>query len=163
RANEVMNLDVVNLGYRDLLYAGSLLQPDAKLKLEKSSLISANVKATRGSRGHPDPYGIKIVTGKTVRPPVPIAFIRFSDCAPDEEKDAVAKSGFVINGPLIAAKAALAEVRDKADVTVIVGYLKAQTVNKLAMQNADLDLIIAADERGIVFDPKQVNNALIVY
>jgi hypothetical protein len=75
----------------------------------------------------------------------------------------VAKSGFVIGDPLAAAKAALAEVRDKADVTAIVGFLKLPTANKLAMQNADLDLIIAAEERGIVFDPKQVNNALIVY
>jgi mono/diheme cytochrome c family protein len=75
----------------------------------------------------------------------------------------VSKSGFVINDPYAAAKAALAEVRDKADLTVIVGYLKLPTVNKLAMQNADLDLIIAADERGIVFDPKQINNTLIVY
>jgi hypothetical protein len=83
--------------------------------------------------------------------------------APDERKDLVAKSGFVIDDPLAAAKAALAEVRDKADVTVIVGYLKLLTINKLAMQNPDLDLIIAAEERGIVFDPKQVNNTMIVY
>src|SRR5262245_59873201 len=163
RANEVMNLDVVNLGYRDLLYAGSLLKSDANLKLEKSSLISANVKANGTNRVTPAPYVIKIVTGKRLAKPVRIAFIGLSDAAPDDHKDSVAKSAFVINDPLAAAKAALAEVRDKADVTAIVGYLKVQTVNKLAMQNADLDLIIAADERGIVFDPKQVNNALIVY
>jgi len=163
RANEAMNLDVVNLGYRDLLYAGSLLKSDAKLKLEKSSLISANVKAAGGSRVNPAPYVIKIVTGKRLPQPVRIAFIGLSDAAPDAHKDAVVKSGFVINDPLSAARQALAEVRDKADVTVIVGYLKLQTVNKLAMQNADLDLIIAAEDRGIVFDPKQVNNALVVY
>src|SRR5215831_10937224 len=67
RANEAMNLDVVNLGYRDLLYAGSLLKPDAKFKPEKSSLISANVKALNAGeadRARPAPYVIKIVTGK---------------------------------------------------------------------------------------------------
>lgn len=163
RANEAMNLDVVNLSYRDLLYASSLLSPDAKFKLEKSSLISANVKAADENRVNPAPYVIKIVTGKRLPRPVRIAFIGLSDAAPEQHKEAVAKSGFVINDPLAAAKAALAEVHDKADVTVIVGYLKMQTVNRLAMQNADLDLIIAADERGIVFDPKQVNNTLIVY
>lgn len=163
RANEAMNLDVVNLGYRDLLYAGSLLKTGAKLKLEKSSLISANVKTAGAGHANPAPYVIKIVTGKRLPNPVRIAFIGLSDAAPEEHKDAVAKSGFVINDPLAAAKSALAEVRDKADVTVIVGYLKMQTINKLAMQNADLDLIIAADERGIVFDPKQINNALVVY
>lgn len=163
RANEVMNLDVVNLGYRDLPYAGSLLKSDSKLKPEKSSLISANVKAAGANHVNPAPYVIKVVTGKRLPNPVRIAFIGLSDAAPEQHKDAVAKSGFVINDPLSAAKAALAEVRDKVDVTVIVGYLKMQTVNKLAMRNADLDLIIAADERGIVFDPKQVNNALVVY
>ncbi len=163
RANEAMNLDIVNLSYRDLPYAGSLLKPDAKLKPEKSTLISANVKATDASRGNPAPYVIKIVTGKRLPRPVRIAFIGVSDAAPEAYKDSVAKSGFVINDPLVAAKAALAEVRDQADVTVIVGFLKLQTANKLAMQNPDLDLVVAAEERGIVFDPKQVNNTLIVY
>ncbi|HEX5082978.1 MAG TPA: multiheme c-type cytochrome [Blastocatellia bacterium] len=166
RANEAMGLDVVNLGFRDLLYAGYLLKPDANLKPEKSSLISANVKPMNaGGADHvsPAPYVIKIVTGKRLPQPVRIAFIGLSDVAPDERKDQVAKSGFVIDDPLTAARAALDEVRDKADVTVIVGYLRLPTANKLAMRNPDLDLIIAAEERGIVFDPKQVNNTLIVY
>ncbi len=163
RANEAMNLEIVNLGYRDLLYADSLLKPDARLKPEKSSLISANIKAADANHVSPAPYVIKIVTGKRLPKPVRIAFIGLSDVAPDEYKDAVAKSGFAISDPLAAAKAALVEVRDKADVTAIVGFLKLQTANKLAMQNDDLDLVIAAEERGIVFDPQQVNNALIVY
>jgi cytochrome c554/c'-like protein len=172
RANEAMGLDIVNLGFHDLLYAGSLLKPEASPNPEKSSLISANVKSVNaGSTGNtggadraaPAPYVIKIVTGKRLPQPVRIAFIGLSDTAPDDRKDLLAKSGFVIDDPLAAAKAALEEVRDKADVTVIVGYLKLQTVNKLAMRNPDLDLIIAAEERGIVFDPKQVNNTLIVY
>lgn len=163
RANEVMNLEIVNLGYRDLPYASSLLKPDAKVKPEKSNLISANIKAVDSDRANPAPYVIKIITGKRLSKPVRIAFIGLSDMTPDEYKEAVAKSGFVINDPLAAAKAALAEVRDKADVTAIIGFLKLQTVNKLAMQNPDLDLIIAAEERGIVFDPRQINNALVVY
>src|SRR5499425_554172 len=56
RANEAMNLDVVNLGFRDLLYAGSLLKADAKLKPEKSALISANIKAAGEGRVNPAPY-----------------------------------------------------------------------------------------------------------
>lgn len=172
RANEAMGLDIVNLGFHDLLYAGSLLKHDAKLKPEKSFLISANIKSINAGnagdvgdadRAGPAPYVIKIVTGKRLPQPVRIAIIGLSDVAPDERKDQVTKSGFVIEDPLVAAKAALAEVRDKADVTVIVGYLNLRTANKLAMRNDDLDLIIAADERGIVFDPKQVNNTLVVY
>src|SRR5215467_785878 len=111
RANEAMGLDIVNLGFRDLLYAGSLLKADAKLKPEKSSLISANIKAMNAGdadRAMPAPYVIKIVTGKRLPQPVRIAFIGLSDVAPDERKDSVAKSGFVIEDPLAAAKAALA-------------------------------------------------------
>jgi 2',3'-cyclic-nucleotide 2'-phosphodiesterase (5'-nucleotidase family) len=163
RSNEVMNLDFVNLGYRDLLYANSLLKPGAGPRLEKTALISSNIKSVDSSRVNPAPYVIKTVTGKRLPQPVRIAFIGLSDVVPEEYKNDVTASGFVIDEPLAAAKAALAEVRDKADVTVIVGYLKLPTANKLAMQNPDLDLIIAAEERGIVFDPKQLNNTLIVY
>ncbi|MCI0336951.1 MAG: hypothetical protein L0226_05205 [Acidobacteria bacterium] len=163
RANELMSLDIVNLSYRDLPYAGSLLKPDAKLKPEKSALISANIKPADNTRISPAPYLIKVVTGKRLQKPVRIAFIGLSDIAPDNLKDAVAGSGFVIEDPLAAAKAALAEVRDKADVTVIVGFLSMPIVSKLARQNDDLDIIIVAEERGLVPDPRQVNNALIVY
>lgn len=167
RANEALGMDVVNLGYRDLRYAAGLFAPDgkldAKIKADKTALISANVKPIKAGTPSPAPYVIKVVTGKRLPRPVRIAFIGVSDIAPDPYKADVEASGFIINDPLAAAKAALAEVRDKADVTVVVGYLKLPTVNKLAMQNADLDLIINADERGLVPDPKQLNNALIVY
>lgn len=163
RANEIMNLEVVNLSYRDLRYAGVLLKPGADPKTEKSTLISANVKAADEKQVSPAPYVIKTVTGKRLQKPVRVAFIGLTEVAPDEYKEGVTAGGFVINHPLEAAKAALAEVRDKADLTVIVGYLSFPTVNKLARDNDDLDLIIVADERGLVPDPKQVNNALIVY
>ncbi|MBO0719178.1 MAG: hypothetical protein J2P41_00010 [Blastocatellia bacterium] len=165
RANEIINLDIVNLSYRDLPYASSFLAPDARLKPDKTTFISANIKPVEsgGKRIAPAPYVIKEVTGERLKRPVRIAFIGLSDQEPDDLKDEVARSGFVIKDPLAAAKAALAEVRDKADVTAIVGFLSLPTINKLARENDDLDLIIAADERGLVLEPKQVNNALIVY
>jgi len=46
---------------------------------------------------------------------------------------------------------------------VIVGYLKRSTVNRLAQQNDDLDIIINSDGTGITLDAMQVNNTLIVY
>ncbi|NOT61857.1 MAG: hypothetical protein HOP19_16710, partial [Acidobacteria bacterium] len=95
--------------------------------------------------------------------PVRIAFIGLSDLPPDDFKGQVSASGFMVEDPLAVAKKELAEVQDKADVTVIVGYLKRGTVNKLAQQNADLDLIINADGTGITLDPMQINNTLIMY
>ncbi len=163
RAHDLMNLEIVNLSYRDLPYAGGLLLPDAKIKPERSALISANVKVTDGTRENASPYIIKTVTGKRLPLPLRIAFIGLSDLPPDEFKGQVEASGFVIHDPLAAAKAALAEIYDKADVTVIVGYLKRSTAMKLAQQNSDLDLIINSDGSGITLDPQQINNTLIVY
>lgn len=167
RANEVMNLEIVNLSYRDLPYAGTLLQPDTATpehpKPEKSALLSANVKVTDNWRENPAPYLIKTVTGRRLKLPVRIAFIGLSDLPPENFKERVAANGFVINDPLAAAKHALAEVHDKADITVIVGYLKRSTVSKLAQQNDDLDLIINSDGSGVTLDPLEINNTLIVY
>ncbi|QQS46086.1 MAG: hypothetical protein IPM66_19550 [Acidobacteriota bacterium] len=163
RANEAMNLDLVNLSWLDLPYAGRLLGPDAQLKPEKSTLISSNIKAADGSRVSPAPWVIKVVTGRRLTRPVRIAFIGVSDRAPEDRAGEVARSGFVIEDPLASVKAALAEVHDKADVTVVVGFLSLPMVNRLARQNDDLDIIINSEERGLVPDPRQINNALVVY
>jgi hypothetical protein len=164
RANEQMNLEVVNLSYRDLRYASGLLRPEAKLKPEKTAFISANIKSTDAARVNPAPYVIKTVTSKRLQKPVRIAFIGVSDAPPNSLKEAVTASGFTIEDPLEAVKKALAEVRDKADVTVVIGYLNFRrgTAKKIAQQNDDLDLIIVADENG-GGETEEVNNALIMH
>ena len=105
------------------------------------------------------------MTAPRLKQPVRIAFIGLTDLPQtDEDKKNVAASGLTIEDPLAAAKAALAEVRDKADVTVILGYLKMTTTSdRVAAQNEDLDVIISSDGRGLVPDPKQVNNALVLF
>ncbi|MEP7270848.1 MAG: hypothetical protein ABI882_05060, partial [Acidobacteriota bacterium] len=108
RANEAMPLSIVNLSYRDLRYAAGLLGPEAKLKPEKSALISANVRTSEASRTNPAPYKIVTATSRRLKLPVRIAFIGLSDIAPDEYKDGVGASGFVIEDPLAAAK----DIRD---------------------------------------------------
>ena len=163
RADDVLGLDVLNLSYKDIDYAASFLKPDATLKPGKSAVISSNIRAVDGAHLSPEPYVIRIVTGKRLARPVRIAFIGVSDTAPDEMKDRVAASGFVINDPFESVKAALAEVADKADVNVVVSFLSLPRVNKLARLNDDIDVIINSDETGLVPDPGQVNNALIVF
>lgn len=163
RANEIMPLSVANLSYRDLRYARGLFQPDAALKPQKSTLVSANIRSADSTRPDPLRYTIVTAESKRLKRPVRVAFIGLSDIAPEEYSAGVKASGYVIEDPLVAAKTALAEVRDKADVTVIVGYLRMTTANKLANQNDDIDVIIASDGRGLVPDPKQVNNALVVF
>lgn len=160
RANEQMEMAVVNVSHRDVKYAQRLYAPTAALKPEKTSLISANIKSTIANIA---PYTIKTLTAKRLTKPVRIAFIGLSEPPPDDKKDAIAKQGFAFADPLETAKATLAELKDKADLNVIVGYFKPGTANKLATQNSDLDLIISYDERGFVHDPKEVNNALILY
>ena len=163
RANEQMPLDAVNLSYRDLAYATTLLGPVTTTAGSKSQLISANIKPTTDVHRAPLPYVIKTLEGKRLKSPLRIAFVGLTDIPPDDQRAKLSASGFTIEDPIEAAKTVLAEVADKADVTVIVGYLKMTTANRIAAQNADLDVIIASDGRGLIPDPKQVNNALIVY
>ena len=161
KASAAIGMGVVNLSYRDLRYAGQLLS-DGK-QTAQSPLISANVKPAPGStRQAPAPYIIKTMTGKRLPKPVRIAFIGVTQPAPDDQKTAVEAAGFVIEDPAEAVKKALAEVKDKVDVTAVVGYFRPAFANRLAMQNEDLDLIIGADGSGLVPDPKQVGNALIM-
>ncbi len=160
RANEQMDLAVVNLSYRDLQYAQRLFDPNAPLRPEKAALVSANIKIPNADIA---PYTIKTLSAKRLKKPVRIAFIGLSELPPDDKKAALAKHGFTLADPLETAKQTLAEVKDKADINIIVGYFKPGTANKLATQNSEVDLIIAYDERGFVHDPKQVNNTLILY
>jgi Cytochrome c554 and c-prime len=163
RANEQMPLEMVNLSYRDLPYASKLLVPVTTSKGSKSQLISANIKASNDLHREPLPYFIKTLEAKRLKSPLKIAFIGLTDIPPDDQRAKLSAMGFTIEDPIAAAKTVLTEVADKVDVTVIVGYLKMTTANKIAAQNNDLDVIIASDGRGLIPDPKQVNNALIVY
>lgn len=160
RANEQMEMAVVNLAHRDLKYAERLFDAKAALKPEKATLLSANIKKPGLTIA---PYTIKTAIAKRLKKPLRIAFIGLSELPPDNKKEAFAKQGFTFADPLETAKATLAEIGDQADVNIIVGYFKPGTANKLAMQNNDVDLIIAYDERGFVHEPKQVNNALVLY
>jgi hypothetical protein len=163
RADEQMNMEVSNLSYRDLPYLKVLLRPGAEIVPSKTTLISANIRPVDASWTQPAPYVIKTLTAKRLARPLRIAFIGLTDRIPDELKDSAGVTGFTIDEPAETAKKILAAVHDKADVTVVLGYFKLATANKLALQNEDLDIIIAADGRGLVPDPKQVNNTLIVY
>src|SRR5436189_6424849 len=107
RANEQMDLAVVNLAHRDLKYAERLFAANAALKTEKSTLISANIKKANLNIA---PYTIKTVTAKRLKKPLRIAFIGLSELPPDEKKDAFAKQGFTFDDPLETAKNTLAEI-----------------------------------------------------
>lgn len=163
RASDAMGLDIVNLSYRDIPYAASFLGAGAGLGPLKSQVISSNIRATGGDRVSPAPYAIRIVTGKRLPGPVRIAFIGVSDLPPDEMKDRVSAAGFAVADPLESVRAALDEVRDRADINIVVGFLSLPMVNRLARLNEDIDVIINSDESGLVPDPRQVNNALIVF
>lgn len=164
KANEVMNLSLASLAYHDLRYASRLFSDSTTLKPEKSALISANVKPVAGSGlAAPAPYVIRTITSKRLPQPVSIAFIGITQPAPDAQQAAITAAGFTIADPYEAVKKTLAEVKDKVDVTAVIGYFGPPVAYRLAMQNEDLDLILGADGSGLVPDPKQVKNALIMF
>ncbi|MFN0119683.1 MAG: multiheme c-type cytochrome [Blastocatellia bacterium] len=157
RANESVALDVVNLSHRDLGYMGAKGLPGAG----PTSYLSANIKGMKA--GNPAPWVIKTITGKRLPRPVTIAFIGVSQTAPDEQKPALDAAGLSIGDPVEAVRQALAEVRDKADLIAVAGYFRFPFANRLAMQVPGLDLILGADGSGLVPDPKQVGDALVMF
>src|SRR4029453_12751679 len=132
RADEQMNLEVSNLSFRDLPYLKVLLRPGAEIVPAKTSIISPNIHPVNSTWTQPVPYVIKTVTAKRLARPLRIAFIGLSDRIPDELRDFAGVTGFTIDDPAEAAKKTLAAVHDKADVTVVLGYIKLATANKLA-------------------------------
>lgn len=146
-----VNFDIVNLSYHDISYAKSLLI-DSRQRLN-TKLISSNFKFAPEFIA---PYVIKEVSGNRLKKPVRIAFIGVTEPAPTDNKD------ITIADPLESVKAAITEVSEKADLTVVLGYLSLPTAGRIAAANDDLDLIISSDDRGLITDPREINNALLI-
>ena len=118
-------------------------------------MISANIKPANDAASKSIALRHQDLQAKRLKVPLKIAFIGLTDVPPDDQTRSAPPSGFTIEDPIATARTVIAEVADKADITVIVGYLKMTTANRIAAQNDDLDVIIASDGRGLVPDPSR--------
>jgi 2',3'-cyclic-nucleotide 2'-phosphodiesterase (5'-nucleotidase family) len=165
KAFSKFKLDVANLSYRDLRFAGMMLSKDKFEERVKETpfaaeMISANIIPAKDLdiAVAPKPYVIREVNTKRFPNNIlKIGFIGLTVPAPGE------KTGFVVEEPLQKIKQILPEVRKQADIVVVLAYSHLEEVQKLAKENQDIDLIIAANFTPTPPPPQREGKTIIVY
>jgi 2',3'-cyclic-nucleotide 2'-phosphodiesterase (5'-nucleotidase family) len=163
--------DVANISFNDLPYVAELFKTDGYDKRVEqfpfiTHLISANVEPLDDSRKAPSPYLIREVTlkravaGKKLR----VAFIGLTEGKPTgmNERQSV-YAGYRINDPFDTARRIIPEVRQKADLVVVLAYMPQDMVQRLASEIPDIDTIIAARQLSQMNDPEHFGRATITY
>jgi len=156
--------DVINLGRDDMLRARKLFAREGLSERVQAlpmikSVISAN--CVFGPDAAPPPaYTIKEVGGPRIfngKKKLKIGFIGVAGPhAPgDGLRDATVRDMFE------ATTKAVIKARKECDVLVLIAHCELEPALKLAEQNLDLDIVIAADSGGI-YNPRQVGNTLVV-
>jgi 2',3'-cyclic-nucleotide 2'-phosphodiesterase (5'-nucleotidase family) len=163
RALSRWNLDVVNLGRFDLLYAQKLLAREGLAARTAELPVIKNLISANGVFGPeaapPAPYIIKEVRGPRIKNRtgrLRVGFIGLAEpIKPAEGRDATVADIFQ------AARRVVPQVRKKCDLLVIVAHSTHQTALRLATENPEADVVIAGNAEA-VYKPRQVGNTLVV-
>jgi 2',3'-cyclic-nucleotide 2'-phosphodiesterase (5'-nucleotidase family) len=157
-------VDVINLGREDLSYAKILLTQEGlndrikRLPMIKN-LISAN--AVFGpSFAAPPAYTIKEVAGPRIhdgKKKLKIGFVGVA--APNNPGDGMRDA--TVRNMFEAATRAVLKARKECDLLVIIAHCELDQALKLAAENLDADVVIAADSGGL-YNPRRVGNTLVV-
>lgn len=156
--------DVVNLGRDDLAYAGKLLKRDGLSERAKTLPMIKNLISANGVFGPeaapPAPYTIKEVAGPRIyggKKKLKIGFVGVAQPTNPGQglKDATVTDMFE------AATRAVLKARKECDVLVIVAHCDLASALRLASENLEADVVIAADSGG-VYNPRRVGNTLVV-
>lgn len=157
-------IDVINLSRDDLIYARKLLRKEgfeerlAKFPMIRN-LISAN-GAFSGEEMKPAAYSIKELSGPRIhggKRKLKIGFVGLTEPnAPvDGTMDATVRNMFQ------AATPAVLKARRECDLLILVAHCDLEPALKLAAENLEADVIIAADAAGF-YKPRQVANTMVV-
>lgn len=164
RAFSRFPLDVINLGRTDLSYAKQLLSRDGlsertqRLPLIKN-LISANGVFGPGAVP-PPPYLIKEIEGPRIyggKKKLKVGFVGVA--APSSPGGGIIDA--TVTNIFEATTRAVLKARNECDVLVIVAHCDMASAVKIASENLEADVVIAADSGGI-YNPKRVGNTLVV-
>jgi len=164
RALSRFPLDVINLGRDDLRLAQKLLLRDGlservqRLPMIKS-LVSANGVFSPES-APPAPYVIKEVAGPRIyggKKKIKIGFIGVA--APTKPGDGTIDA--TVTPMFEATTKAVLKARAECDVLVIVAHCDLESALKIASENLEADVVIAADSGGI-YNPRRVGNTMVV-
>lgn len=157
-------VDVINLGFDDSPYARTLLAREGLEERARTlpmirNMISANLTLGPDAATVPG-YTIKAVSGPRIyggKRKIKIGFVGLA-AAP---RSAVEANDRAIAKLVQAGTPSVIKARRECDVLVIVAHCELEPALKIAAQNLDADVVIAADAGG-VFKPRQVGNTLVV-
>jgi len=156
--------DVINLSRDDLLYAQKLLARDGLTERIQRLPMIKNIISANGILGPeaapPPPYAIKEVSGPRIyggKKKLKIGFIGVA--APNNPGGGLI-DGTVSNMFETTTRAVL-KVRKECDVLVIVAYCDMASAMRLASENLEADVVIAADSGGL-YNPRRVGNTLVI-
>lgn len=159
-------LDAANLSYQDLYYCTYSLNNSRLPELIKEAplaaeLISANAAPAAGKPiTAPKPYIIREVSGTRLKSPLRVGFIGLTEAYPGVVNP---NSGFTIEDPLKRIRQVLPEVRSKADLIVVLAYVNQETARKLAQENPDIDVILAANQMAQPVEAMREGKTVIAY
>jgi hypothetical protein len=162
KAYDTYPVDVANLAPADLHYLETLTRKKQFDSLSQTQpmlkrLVSANVISTIAGGFKAAPYVIRELAlpgegGKTVR----VAFVGLA------EMSTQVPYGMKIEDPITVARKVVPEVRRKADVVIVLAYIKSPETVRLANEVAGIDAIISGT--GEMFTPSfRVGNTLVVF
>jgi len=157
-------MDVINLGRDDLSYVKKLLAReglDERIKRFPmiSNMISANAVLGENLKA-PPAYVIKEIGGPRIfdgKKKLKVGFVGVA--APNNPGEGM-RDGAVSN-MFEAATRAVLKARKECDLLVIVAHCELEPALKLAQENLEADVVIAADSGGI-YNPRRVGNTLVV-
>jgi hypothetical protein len=162
KAYDTYPVDVANLAPADLPFIDTLTTKKQFASLSQTQpilkrFVSANVSSTLAGGFKAAPYVVRDIAlpsegGKTVR----VAFVGLA------EMSAQVPFGLKIDDPIAVAKQVVPEARRKADVVVVLAYIKSPETIRLANEVSGIDVIISGT--GEMFTPSfRVANTLVVF
>lgn len=157
-------VDVINLGRDDMARARKLFAREGLTERVQSlpmikNVISAN--CVFGPEASPPPaYVIKEVGGPRIfagKKKLKIGFIGVA--APHAPGDGLMDS--TVRNMFEATTKAVLKARKECDVLVVIAHCELEPALKLAQENLDVDVVIAADSGGI-YNARRVGNTMVV-
>jgi len=156
--------DVINLGRDDLQYAEKLLAREGLNERSQKFPMIKNIISANGvfspDAVAPPPFLIREVSGPRIYAGKKKLRIGFVGVAAPNNPGAGLRDATVKNMFESATQAVIA-ARRECDVLVIVAHCDLESALKLASENLDVDVVIAADSGGI-YNPRRIGNTLVV-
>ena len=156
--------DVINLGRDDLPYAQKLLARDGLGERVKSLSLIKNIISANGVFGpeveKPAPYVIKEIGGPRIfggKKKLKIGFVGLA--APTNPGGGIIDA--TVTNMFETATKTVLKARKECDVLVLVAHCDLASALRLASENLEVDVVIAADSGGI-FNPRRVGNTMVV-